>query len=139
MLTINIDPTLVQAGPLIVTWHGFFTAVGVLAGITLAVKYGALIGYSEDDIMSVALWGVIGGILGARLMHVIDQWGYYSQDPLSIVKINEGGLAIFGSPKMKRSHEPLLNPPPVALGLSATLACSSDSCMVVSMPLMTTS
>jgi prolipoprotein diacylglyceryl transferase len=97
MIAINIDPILVQAGPFIVTWHGFFTAVAVLAGILLAVKYGARLGYSEDDIMSVALWGVIGGILGARLMHVIDQWGYYVQDPISILKINEGGLAIFGS------------------------------------------
>jgi prolipoprotein diacylglyceryl transferase len=97
MIEINIDPTLIQAGPVIVTWHGFFTAVGVLAGITLAVRYGALLGFSEDDIMSVALWGVIGGIVGARLLHVVDQWGYYAQDPLSILKINEGGLAIFGT------------------------------------------
>ena len=40
MIQINIDPTLIQAGPLIITWHGFFTAVGVLAGIMLASKYG---------------------------------------------------------------------------------------------------
>jgi phosphatidylglycerol---prolipoprotein diacylglyceryl transferase len=97
MIEINIDPVLVQMGPFLITWHGFFTAVGVLAGILLAVKYGSRLGYSEDDIMSVALWGVIGGILGARLMHVIDQWGYYAQDPLTILRINEGGLAIFGS------------------------------------------
>jgi phosphatidylglycerol---prolipoprotein diacylglyceryl transferase len=96
-MQINIDPTLLQLGPLMVTWHGFFTAVGVLAGISLAVKYGALVGYGEDDIMSVALWGVVAGIIGARLMHVIDQWGYYSQDPLAILRINEGGLAIFGT------------------------------------------
>jgi phosphatidylglycerol:prolipoprotein diacylglycerol transferase len=97
MLEINIDPTLVQVGPLLITWHGFFTAVGVLAGITLAVRYGARVGFSEDDIMSVALWGVIGGIIGARLMHVIDQWPIYARDPINIVKINEGGLAIFGA------------------------------------------
>lgn len=96
MIEINIDPTLVQLGPLLITWHGFFTAVGVLAGITLAVKFGALFGFSEDDIMSVALWSVVGGILGARLMHVVDQWDYYSRDPLTILKINEGGLAVFG-------------------------------------------
>src|SRR5712691_9217753 len=96
MIEINIDPTLLQVGPLLITWHGFFTAVGVLAGITLAVKYGARLGFSEDDIMSVALWSVIGGIIGARLMHVIDQWDYYARDPLTIVKINEGGLAVFG-------------------------------------------
>ena len=96
MIEINIDPNLLQLGPFLVTWHGFFTAVGVLAGITLAVKYGALVGFSEDDIMSVALWSVVGGIVGARLMHVIDQWQFYSRDPLSIIRINEGGLAVFG-------------------------------------------
>src|SRR6266581_3143659 len=97
MIEINIDPTLIQAGPLVVTWHGFFTAVGVLIGITLAIKYGRLVGYGEDDVMSVALWGVVGGIIGARLVHVVDQWGYYAQNPITIVKINEGGLAIFGT------------------------------------------
>lgn len=97
MIEINIDPTLIQAGPLIITWHGFFTAVGVLAGVMLAVKYGGRLGFSEDDIVSVALWAVIGGIVGARALHVIDQWAYYAQDPLMILRVNEGGLAIFGA------------------------------------------
>jgi len=47
--------------------------------------------------MSIALWCVIGGIVGARLMHVIDQWEYYLQDPLAILRVNEGGLAIWGT------------------------------------------
>jgi phosphatidylglycerol:prolipoprotein diacylglycerol transferase len=97
MIEINLDPTLVTLGPLVITWHGVFTAVGVLAGILLAVRLGAERGFAEDDILSVALWSVIGGILGARLLHIIDQWGYYAQDPMAILRINEGGLAIFGS------------------------------------------
>ena len=97
MIEININPTLFQGGPFVVTWHGFFTAVAVLAGILLSVKIGALVGYSEEDITSVALWSVIGGIVGARLMHVVDQWGYYSSDPVKILLINEGGLAIYGT------------------------------------------
>ena len=80
-----------------VTWHGFFTALGVLFGIWLATRLGVERGFAEDDIMSVALWGVIGGIVGARVVHVIDQWDYYFQDPIAILKVNEGGLAIFGS------------------------------------------
>ena len=97
MIEINIDPILVQLGPLVITWHGFFTAVGVLSGIWLATRLGAERGFSEDDIMSVALWSVVGGILGARLMHVIDAWEYYVQDPVAILRVNEGGLAIWGS------------------------------------------
>jgi phosphatidylglycerol:prolipoprotein diacylglycerol transferase len=43
------------------------------------------------------MWGVIGAIIGARLFHVIDQWDFYSKDPIQIIKINEGGLAIYGT------------------------------------------
>jgi phosphatidylglycerol:prolipoprotein diacylglycerol transferase len=40
---------------------------------------------------------VVGGIVGARLFHVIDAWQYYAADPLAILRVNEGGLAIWGS------------------------------------------
>ena len=43
------------------------------------------------------MWGVIGAIIGARLFHVIDQWDFYAKDPISILKVNEGGLAIYGT------------------------------------------
>jgi phosphatidylglycerol:prolipoprotein diacylglycerol transferase len=97
MIEINIDPVLLRLGPLMITWHGFFTAVGVLAGIWLATRFAVERGYTEDDIMSVALWCVVGGIIGARLFHVIDAWQYYAADPVAILRVNEGGLAIWGT------------------------------------------
>lgn len=100
-IPINIDPTLVRIDlpsfPLQITWHGFFTAVGTLVGIWLAVRWATRAGFTEDDTFSVAMWGVVGAIIGARLFHVIDQWDFYSRDPLLIVRINEGGLAIYGT------------------------------------------
>ena len=82
---------------MLITWHGFFTAVGTLLGVFLAVRWAAKAGYTEDDTVSVAMWGIVGAIVGARLFHVIDQWDLYAQNPIQIVKINEGGLAIFGA------------------------------------------
>lgn len=96
-IPINIDPTLFALGPLVITWLGVFTALGTIVGISLAVRWGLASGFVEDDILSVAMWGVIGAIIGARLFHVVDQWDLYARDPLAIVRINEGGLAIFGS------------------------------------------
>lgn len=43
------------------------------------------------------MWGVVGAIVGARLFHVVDQWDYYAKDPIAILRINEGGLAIYGT------------------------------------------
>lgn len=97
MIEINIDPVLVRLGPLMITWHGFFTAVGVLAGIWYVTRLAVERGFTEDDIMSIALWCVVGGIVGARLFHVIDAWEYYAADPLAILRVNEGGLAIWGT------------------------------------------
>jgi phosphatidylglycerol---prolipoprotein diacylglyceryl transferase len=98
-IPINIDPTLFKwdGVPLQITWHGFFTAVGTLVGIWLAVRWATRAGFTEDDTFSVAMWGVIGAIIGARLFHVIDQWDFYAKDPISILKVNEGGLAIYGT------------------------------------------
>ncbi len=96
-MQIDIDPTLVRLGILQITWHGFFTAVGTVAGIWLALQFARKAGYTEDDTLSVAMWGVVGAIVGARLFHVVDQWDYYAKDPVSILRVNEGGLAIFGT------------------------------------------
>jgi len=97
MIEINIDPVLLRLGPIMITWHGFFTAVGVLAGIWYVTKLAVERGFTEDDIMSLALWCVVGGIVGARLFHVIDAWDYYARDPGAILRVNEGGLAIWGT------------------------------------------
>ncbi|HEV7662173.1 MAG TPA: prolipoprotein diacylglyceryl transferase [Chloroflexota bacterium] len=94
-----MDPTLFKwdGVPLQITWHGFFTAVGTLVGIWLAVRWATRAGFTEDDTFSVAMWGVIGAIVGARLFHVVDQWDFYAKDPIAILKVNEGGLAIYGT------------------------------------------
>lgn len=96
-IPINVDPTLIAIGPLLITWHGLFTAVGTLLGVWLAVRWATRAGYTEDQTISVAMWGIVGAILGARLFHVVDQWNFYAANPLQIVKLNEGGLAIFGA------------------------------------------
>jgi phosphatidylglycerol---prolipoprotein diacylglyceryl transferase len=97
MIDINLDPVLLRLGPVMITWHGFFTAVAVLAGIWFATRFAVERGFTEDDIMSIALWSVVGGIVGARLFHVVDAWEYYAADPLAILRVNEGGLAIWGT------------------------------------------
>ncbi|MBI2305229.1 MAG: prolipoprotein diacylglyceryl transferase [Chloroflexi bacterium] len=98
MITIGIDPNLFQLGPFTVSWHGLLTAVGVLFGVWLAVaiaKRGNS-GITEDDVYNMALWVVPGGIIGARLFHVVDKWGYYSLNPGAIFALHDGGLAVMG-------------------------------------------
>ena len=79
-----------------IRWYGIIIAFG----FTLAVLFGGRCAYkwkiSLDKMIDILLWGTIGGIIGARLYYVAFKWDYYSQNLGEIVKIWEGGLAIYG-------------------------------------------
>ncbi len=102
MITIGLDPDI-HLGPLTLAWHGIFTAVGIFAGLWLALR---LIQprVSEEDASAVAFWGVVAGIVGARLVHVFDCWtgcgplpdGYVAHPEL-IPQIWTGGIAVWGA------------------------------------------
>ncbi len=71
-------------------------AAAIVVGVWLPARLVAKAGLSVDRLYSLALWGVPGGIIGARLVHVVDYWGYYSANPGTILAFWEGGLAIWG-------------------------------------------
>lgn len=97
MITIDLDPNILTIGPFTLAWHGVFSAIGIIIGIWLTLRLLRGTKISEDDVYTLALWAVIGGIAGARLFHVVDAWDYYSKNPGQIIAINEGGLSIYGA------------------------------------------
>lgn len=95
MIELPFDPEI-HLGPLSLAWHGIFTAVGIFVGVWLAIR--VLRGrVPEDAAYSVATWGVVGGILGARVVAVADRWDYYSQHLEQVVAIWSGGIAVWGA------------------------------------------
>ena len=96
MITIGIDPILISLGSFSLSWHGLFMAIAIVVGVWLPAYLVAKAGLSGDRLYSLALWAVPGGIIGARLVHVIDYWSYYSANPGAILAFWEGGLALWG-------------------------------------------
>ena len=84
-------------GPLKLTAYGLMIALGVIAATSLAgrrlVRANA---GSRDDMSSIAIWGVIGGVIGARLYHVITDWELFRGHLERIPLIWKGGLGIPG-------------------------------------------
>jgi phosphatidylglycerol:prolipoprotein diacylglycerol transferase len=78
-------------------WHGLFTAIAVAVALWLAGYIGARQGISQDTIYGVAGWGVLGGVIGARLFHVADHLSFYAANPLLIPAVWEGGIAVYGA------------------------------------------
>ena len=98
-LSINIDinPVMADFGPFTLTWHGLFTAVGIIAGASLSVWLAKKDGIPAEVAQEVALVGVPSAIVGARLFYVFEHWDRFSDDPIKIVTgITEGGITLYG-------------------------------------------
>ena len=77
--------------------YGAVIALGFLLGILYcAHRSEKFVGIPTDDLYDFVLWLLPTAIIGARIYYVIFQWDQYKGDPLSIFKVWEGGLAIYG-------------------------------------------
>jgi len=99
VLAIEIpwSPNIVEIWGFLLTWHGLFTAIGILFGVELAIRMGKAVGYDPDQAYTLALVGVPSGIIGARALFVIEHWEFYGSNPGEILAINEGGISIWGA------------------------------------------
>lgn len=97
MIEIHLDPILARLGPFVLSWHGLLSAVGLAVGVWLTAKLvqGTLL--SADDVVSVALPVTLGGIVGARLLFVLENLHLFDGRPLSVLAINEGGISVYGA------------------------------------------
>jgi phosphatidylglycerol:prolipoprotein diacylglycerol transferase len=95
-IEIPWDPSIATFGPFELTWHGVFTAIGIAAGVYVGVMIGRKEGFTEDDGYAIALVGVPAGIIGARLLWVIENREQIDSFG-EIFRINEGGITVMGS------------------------------------------
>lgn len=96
VITIHIDPVMFTLGPLTLTWHGLTTFLGILTVVVIGARRGRRMGISEDAVYNIAAAGLAAGIIGARLVHVIDFWTFYVANPLQIFNIVTGGIGLIG-------------------------------------------
>ncbi len=79
-----------------IKFYGLIIAFGFL----LAALFGGRKAYkwkmSLDSMVDCLIYGIIGAIIGARLYYVAFEWDMFKDDLLSIFRIWEGGLAIYG-------------------------------------------
>jgi prolipoprotein diacylglyceryl transferase len=91
------DPFLFKAGGLQVRWYGVLLAAGVLLAGWIARREFRRRGYDPELAYSIAVWVVPLGLIGARLYHVVTDWGAFQHHLIDMVKIWKGGLGIYGA------------------------------------------
>lgn len=94
-ININLNPEIFGGG-FTLTWHGFFTAVGIALGVWLAVRLARKVGLPEDDVFTIALVAVPCGIVGARALWVFEHTDLIDNVG-DIFALTDGGISVYGA------------------------------------------
>ena len=96
-LGLEFDPyRFIGYGDIKVYFYGIIIACGMALAMVYAWKHAKQFGIKEDDLTDGFIWVVPFAILCARLYYVAFKWEDYASNPISILHINKGGLAIYG-------------------------------------------
>lgn len=95
-MTISIDPVIGHLGPLVFHWYGVIMAIAVIVGVWIFSWQLRKRNIPSRHALGIAIIAVPCGIIGARLVSVLDNLGYYRQHPGEIFGIGLVGLAIYG-------------------------------------------
>ncbi len=77
-------------------WYSVLIVLGAALAIWLAIREEKRAGLPKDTILDLALCALPIGFLGARLYYVLFSWYAYRDNPIAILYVWEGGLAIYG-------------------------------------------
>ena len=92
----DISNVAFTIGSYSVYWYGLIITAGLLLALLYAWRSAPRYNVNASKLFNCVLVGLVTGIIGARLYYVAFAWEDYASDPISILYIHEGGLAIYG-------------------------------------------
>ena len=94
-LEVN-PPRTLSVGPLTAHYYGLIIAIGLILAVSYACRRSKEFGLTEDDVLDGVLWVTPFAIVCARIYYVAFSWADYASNPISVLYIWEGGIAIYG-------------------------------------------
>ena len=96
-LGVEVNPSrALELGPMTIYYYGLIIAVGLILAVMYACHRSKGFGLKEDDILDGVIWVTPFAICCARVYYVAFSWADYAEDPISVLYIWEGGIAIYG-------------------------------------------
>ena len=89
-------PEIAHLGFLHIRSYGLMLAIAFLVGTWLSLKEARRYRMDEDKFLTVILFTLIGSVLGARLLYVVEHVADYRQQWLSVLALWQGGLTLYG-------------------------------------------
>ena len=88
-------PQLFHIGSFSLPTYGLLVATGVLVGMWISVRNCARLGINPEDAWNLGIYVVLAGIVGSKVLYVINEWGSYSGhlgDIFSLSTLQAGGV-----------------------------------------------
>ncbi|MES0329584.1 MAG: prolipoprotein diacylglyceryl transferase [Dehalococcoidales bacterium] len=95
-IVISLDPIILRIGDFEMRWYSVIVILAVVVAGVIWEHQSRKKGIPSGEIYRLAPWALVAGLVGARLFHVIDHWNFYVANPLQIIQLQQGGLAIWG-------------------------------------------
>lgn len=78
-------------------WYGLIIGLAILVSLSLIQLQAKFQKISSSVVETAALWAIGGGVVGARLYHVVTDFHLYQENLISAVFVWQGGLSIIGA------------------------------------------
>ncbi len=96
-LGLEVNPgRSLDIGPLSIHFYGLCIALGLILAVVYSCRRSKEFGIKEDDLLDGVIWVTPFAILCARAYYCIFAWEEYAHNPISVLYIWNGGLAIYG-------------------------------------------
>lgn len=94
---IEVGKSFMLFGKFEIAYYGITMALAMIFGAIVAYREAKRTGQKVDDYVDYTIFGILGGVVGARLYYVAFKWDTYKDDLLEIFNLRGGGMAIYGA------------------------------------------
>lgn len=95
-LSFNPSRVAFSIGSKDIYWYGIIIAVGFLLAVFYAIRRSEQFGLTQDNIIDMLICAVPLAIICARAYYCVFSWDMYKENPIRVLYIWEGGIAIYG-------------------------------------------
>jgi phosphatidylglycerol:prolipoprotein diacylglycerol transferase len=96
-ITIGIDPVIFELGAFEMRWYSLAIMVSIFVAVWFIQREFRRKGLDQTNYGNMAIIAIAGGIIGARVFHLLDRLDYYLDNPGKMLDFQSGGLAIYGA------------------------------------------
>jgi phosphatidylglycerol---prolipoprotein diacylglyceryl transferase len=83
-------------GPITLHTYGFLLALAFVVGLWIANRQARRAGLDPARVTDMAVYVLIGGLLGAKIMLVVVEWPFYVRNPRELLSILQSGGVFYG-------------------------------------------